>query len=192
MKTLALSLIAISGIFFAGIFFHNAYAPCALGMSSCGPPPGVTVEIWTNNSSYDKNDTITVNGMLYSSTNGTAIPVQLYNPQNILIKTYNVAVNASNKFSLKINGNFNDSGQYVLAACNHDWCDREYIKIIASPYILQYEGHAFPINYRTIADVDNMSVNTGEDSLLIHLSGAPIGSIFKISMPRNLIDSTFA
>ncbi|MGI0060903.1 MAG: hypothetical protein ACREBA_00450 [Nitrosotalea sp.] len=192
MKTLAFSVIAISGIIFAGIFFHNAYAPCLMGVSSCGPPPGVTVEIWTDNASYEKNDTITVNGMLYSSNNGTAIPVQLYNPQNILIKTYNAAVNASNKFSLKINGNFNDSGQYVLAACNHGWCDREYVKIIASPYILQDGYRAFPINYRTIADVDNMSVNAGEDSLLIHLSGAPIGSIFKISMPRNLIDSTFA
>ncbi|MGI0087487.1 MAG: hypothetical protein ACREBI_05965 [Nitrosotalea sp.] len=192
MKTLAFSVIAISGIIFAGIFFHNAYAPCLMGVSSCGPPPGVTVEIWTDNASYEKNDTITVNGILYSSNNGTTIPIQLYSPQNILIKTYNAAVNASNKFSLKINGNFNDSGQYVLAACNQGWCDREYIKIIASPYILQDGDHAFPINYRTIADVDTMGVNTGEDSLLIHLSDAPIGSIFQISMPRNLIDSTFA
>ena len=187
MKTLYLLTIAFSvlGIL---IVTNPVYAPCLVGITDCGPPPGVTVSTWTDSQFYEKNDTIDLKGKLYVENYTNPVQVQVVNPTNMKVLTLETLVN-NNTFSAKINANFSENGMYQIVTCVKSWCDRSYFKYTAEPYNLSFNGGNYLVWYKSIADVDNMSMNTSEDSLLIHLSSAPIGSIFQISLPRNLIDS---
>lgn len=190
MKTIHLAIIVFSAL---GILIvtNPVYAPCLVGVTDCGPPPGVTVSTWTDSQFYEKNDTIDLKGKLYVENYTNPVQVQVVNPTGMAVQTLETFVN-NNTFSAKINANFNENGMYQIVTCVKSWCDRSYFKYTGKPYDLSSNGANYPVWYKSVADVDNMSVNTSEDSLLIHLLGAPIGSIFQISLPRNLIDSASA
>lgn len=159
-----------------------------MGVTDCGPPPGTTVAIWTDSPFYEKNDTITINGILYFNDT-KPIPIQIFNPQNTVIERYNVTEN-NNKFNLKIKANFDITGAYYAAACVHGWCDRAWFKFTDKPYSLSIENKTFLINYKTWADVETISTDQKEKSLRLHLSGATsTGQQLILELPRGLIDS---
>jgi len=129
-----------------------------MGVTSCGPPPGVTVSAGTDSPFYEKNDTITISGILYSVNDGKIIPIQILNPLNNTVGRYNVTVDSNNKFSLQVKADFNTTGVYHMLTCFHDWCDNAYFKYVAEPYKLSFNGSDYLIKYKSFADLVGIEV----------------------------------
>jgi len=167
---------------------NSVYAPCLVGVTDCGPPPGVTVSTWTDSQFYEKNDTINLKGKLYVENYTNPIQVQIINPTNMTVQTLETFVN-NNMFSVKINANFNDSGMYQIITCVKSWCDRSYFKYTAEPYHLSFNGGNYLIWYKSIADLQKIDVDVGAQALRVYISGATAeGLQFVITLPRDLID----
>jgi plastocyanin len=188
MKTLHLSIIILLTSGLLAFTTNSVYAPCLVGVTDCGPPPGVTVSTWTDSQFYEKNDAIDLKGKLYVENYTNPIQVQIINPTNMTVQTLETIVN-NNMFSVKINANFNDSGMYQIITCVKSWCDRSYFKYTAEPYHLFFNGGNYLIWYKSIADLQKIDVDVGAQALRVHISGATAeGLQFVITLPRDLID----
>ncbi|HEU5487341.1 MAG TPA: hypothetical protein VFV16_00800, partial [Candidatus Nitrosotalea sp.] len=82
MNTLCFTLMIVSIVGFSLLSINNVYAPCPATVTSCGPPPGVTVDVGTDNQFYEKNDTINIQGNVYVQNYSKPIHLQLVNPAN--------------------------------------------------------------------------------------------------------------
>ena len=188
MKTLHYSIIILLTAGLLAFTTNSVYAPCLVGVTDCGPPPGVTVSTWTDSQFYEKNDTIDLKGKLYVENYTNPVQVQVINPTNMTVQTLETSVN-NNMFFVKINANFNDSGMYQIVTCVKSWCDRSYFKYTAEPYHLSFNGGNYLIWYKSIADLQKIDVDVGAQALRVHISGATAeGLQFVITLPRDLID----
>lgn len=189
MKTLHYSIIVFS---IAGLLIgtsNSVYAPCPIGVTDCGPPPGVTVSIGTDSQFYEKNDTIAVQGRVYVQNYNNPITIQVVGPNNTKLQSIDLPV-TDGKFDSKIPANFDKTGLYQIVACIQNWCDRSYFKFIAEPYELVTNGQDFFIKYKSFADLVGMETDVSSQALRVHISNATAqGLQFVIELPRTLIDS---
>jgi len=189
MKTLLLSIIVMTGMVLIGINFSNVYAPCPQDEVSCGPPPGVTVAISTDNGSYEKNDTINVKGWVYLENYQKPVQVQVINPANSTIQNYQAHVD-NGTFNLKINANFGTTGLYRIVTCINSWCDGAYFKFVAEPYKLSIDNKDFLINYKTTADLEKIRADIPAKSIRLHVVNATADAHkITIELLRSIIDS---
>lgn len=186
MKTLCYSIIVLLT---AGLLCttNSVYAPCLVGVTDCGPPPGVTVSAGTDSQFYEKNDTINVQGQVYVQNYSKPIQVHVVNPDNATVQSIDTPV-TNGKFGLKIGANFETSGVYQIITCVKSWCDRLYFKFIAEPYKLTVNGQDYFIRYKSFADLENIEADTGANALRVHITNA--SGQFVIEIPRALMDST--
>ena len=91
-----------------------------------GPPPGETLTVVTDSPHYQTNDTIVILGILESANDGKPAMVQILNPTNTIVKSYQVPVDNNGKYNLKINADFELAGQYKVLACIHNGCSSTY------------------------------------------------------------------
>jgi hypothetical protein len=189
MKTLFLSIIVFSvSILLIGTS-NQVFAPCLVGVTSCGPPPGVTVVATTDSQFYEKNDTITVQGQVYLENYTKPVTIQVVNPNNTTIQSIDVPVN-NETFGTKITANFTKTGMYQIVTCVQNWCNRSYIKFVSEPYRLTAGSTDFLINYKSFADLVGMEADVNSQALRVHITNATAqGLQFVITLPRELIDS---
>src|SRR5437867_174158 len=189
MKTLHLSIIVI---FISGLLFvisNPVFAPCLVGVTKCGPPPGVTVVASTDSQFYEKNDTINIQGRIYLQNYTKLVTIQVINPNNTTIQSIDVPV-TNDTFGTKIVANFDKTGLYHLVTCVQDWCDRSYFKFVSEPYTTTFNGKDFAIKYKSFADLVGMEADVNSQALRVHIANATAqGLQFVIGLPRELIDS---
>ncbi|MGI0017148.1 MAG: cupredoxin domain-containing protein [Nitrosotalea sp.] len=189
MKTLYLSIIVFSVSLLLVGTSHSVFAPCLVGVTDCGPPPGITVSASTNSQFYEKNDTIHVQGQVYVPNYILPIEVKVVNPNGITIQTIDAPI-FDGKFELDIGANFNTTGLYQISTCLQDSCSRSYFKFISEPYKLTVNGQDFFIKYKSYADLVNMEADIDNKTLRVHITNAAAqGLQFVIEVPRALVDS---
>lgn len=191
MKYHLLLTLSVSIIMISSIYSQNALATCAIddnGKEQCAPPPGETLTAVTDSTAYETNDVITILGVLESVNDGTLVQIQIFDPMNMMIKSYQVPANSNGKYNSKIDGNFHTTGKYKVVACIHDGCFTTYFKFIAEPYKLSVGDKTFQINYKSGADVEKIVTDIKEKSLRIHLANSNLAQM-TIELPRDLMDS---
>ena len=186
MKTLHYSIIVIvlTGLLISAS--HSVYAPCLVGVTSCGPPPGVTVSTWTDSPFYEKNDTIDFQGRVYVENYSKPIQVDVTNPNGTAIQSSTVDI-TNNTFGLKIKANFDTNGVYRIVTCVQSWCDHSYFKFVAEPYKIIVNGEDFFIKYKSSTDLVGIDADIAADALRVHVANG--SGKFVIELPRGLIDS---
>ena len=189
MKTSYLILVIITLSGFCLLSINYAYAPCLVGVTNCGPPPGVTVDVGTDSQFYEKNDTINIRGNVYVQNYSKPIHLQLVNPDNYTILGIDAPV-IDGTFNAKIVANFDTPGTYQIITCLQSWCDRSYFKFFPEPYKLTASNQDFFIKYKSAADLVGMEADVNSHALRVHIANATAqGLEFVIDMPRALIDS---
>src|SRR6185437_2229568 len=179
----------VSIIGFSFLSINHVYAPCPVGVTSCGPPPGVTVDVGTDNQFYEKNDTINIRGNVYVQNYSKPIHLQLVNPSNATILGIDAPV-IDGTFDAKIVANFDSPGTYQIITCLQSWCDRSYFKFFLEPYKLTASNQDFFIKYKSSADLVGMEADVNSHALRVHIANATSqGLEFVIDLPRALIDS---
>src|SRR5574340_998808 len=149
VKTLYLILFLMAIVGFSFLSINHVYAPCLVGVTDCGPPPGVTVSMGTDKQFYEKNDTINIRGYVYVQNYSKPIHLQLVNPANGTILGIDVPV-TNRTFTTKIVANFDTPGIYQIITCLQSWCDRSYFKFFPEPYKLTTNQDFF-IKYKSFA-----------------------------------------
>ena len=189
MKMLYVVLVIAVMSEFCLLSINPVYAPCPVGVTSCGPPPGVTVDVGTDNQFYEKNDTINIQGNVYVQNYSKPIHLQLVNPANATILGIDAPV-SDGSFNTKIVANFDVSGTYQIITCLQNWCDRSYFKFSPAPYKLTASNQDFFIKYKGSADLVGMEADVNSHALRVHIANATAqGLEFVIDVPRALIDS---
>lgn len=190
MKTLYFTLVIVMITGFSFLSINNVYAPCLVGVTSCGPPPGVIVDVGTDNQFYEKNDTINILGNVYVQNYSKPIHLQLVNPANDTILGIDAPV-IDGIFNAKIVANFDSPGTYQIITCLQSWCDRSYFKFFPEPYKLTTASNQdFFIKYKSSADLVGMEADVNSHALRVHIANATAqGLEFVIDVPRALIDS---
>lgn len=187
IQYLILVIIAVSG--FCLLSINPVYAPCLVGVTSCGPPPGVTVDVGTDNQFYEKNDTINIQGNVYVQNYSKPIHLQIVNPANDTILGIDAPV-TDGAFNAKIVANFDTPGTYQIITCLQSWCDRSHFKFSPGTYQLTVSNQDFSIKYKSSADLVGMEADVSSHALRVHIANATAqGLEFVIDMPRALIDS---
>ena len=168
---------------------NNAYAPCPMGVTSCGPPPGDNVDTWTDSPFYERNDTILLRGHVNVSNYTGPMVVRLVDPQEKTIQNFSAPVSGNRTFSLKIPADFGKTGQYQLVTCLKGWCGRSWFNYIAEPYNLSFDNRTFLIKYKTYADLAGIDVDIGRKALVVHVANATsTGQRLVMQLPRQLMD----
>ena len=189
MKILYISIIVLLESGLIACTTNAVYAPCPVGVTDCGPPPGVKVSMSADSQFYGKNDTINIQGQVYVQNYSKPIHIQVINSDNATIQSIDTPV-VDGKFGLKIRVNFDTTGDYHIATCVQGWCDGWFFKFVAEPYKLTVNGQDFFIKYKSFADLVGMEADIKNNALRVHIVNATAqGEQFVIELPRALIDS---
>jgi len=182
-----LVIVTIAGLSFLSV--NTVFAPCLVGVTDCGPPPGVTVSMGADKQFYEKNDTVNINGRMYVQNYSKPIHLQFVNPTNATILGIDVPVTNAT-FASKIVANFDTPGIYKIITCLQSWCDTSYFKFFPEPYKLTVSNQDFLVKYKSFADLTGMESDVNSHALRVHIANATAqGLNFVIEIPRALIDS---
>jgi len=172
------------------VAFLAAHAETAYGSEDIVPPIAPSpLTFNTDKPVYVGNQTITISGMTLDESE-KMILVEIFNPQNDLIRSYYAAVSPDGSFRLQIDGNLGATGVYRVMATLHNGYnfDRPFM-FIAGPYHVMVGTTDYPISYNlTAGTLLHVKTNAAANSIDLDLVNVTSRTDFVFTMTKELMD----
>lgn len=171
------------------VVFSAARAATAYGSEEIVPPIAPSpLTVHTDRPAYVGNQTITISGMTLDESEKTIL-VEIFNPQNNLIRKYDAAVSPDGSFRLQINGNLGVTGIYRVMSTLHNGYnfDRPFM-FIAGPYHVMVGTSDYPVSYNlTAGALLNVKTNAAANSIDLDLANVTSSTDFVFIMAKELM-----
>lgn len=172
------------------VAFLAVHVETAYGIEEIVPPIAPSpLTVHTDRPVYVGNQTITVSGIILDELEKT-IRVEIFNPQNDLIRKYDAVVSPDGSFSLQIDGNLGVTGVYRVMSTLHNGYnfDRPFM-FIAGPYHVMVGTTDYPISYNlTAGALLHVKTNAAANSIDLDLVNVTSRTDFVFTLAKELMD----
>jgi hypothetical protein len=161
--------------------------------TTTGPPPPRPITVITNKASYTAKETVVISGQVSQvqpSNNSVMLEVIAPQGKKLLSASAPLSENGTYTYNLHASSTLHVTGEHKVIATYGQYNSAALFMFIAHPFNLTIDGKSYSINYTIESGlVTDITANTQEKSLALHLVNSTRSGNLTISLPREVIDS---